>query len=372
MPDTPYDDEELPGLEPAEPEYLPGLEPDHEPPPAKEFEIPEVQDVVPTTYDGLTNAQLDEWFDKEYGGTERFFEEYRSELDLLRGAVEPKIALYDRDPDLIATLAALEAQLGGPIEMLVDEDAHRDWHRLGPELKARFRRYVDSKVETTTPPGMDWWIMLSAVGMVVVGLMFWFGTGGSDDATAGSSVSTSSTAAAGDTSQPTAASTSSSNSTTTTEAPVPTLGLGEDARGDVGGSGTTSDDEVAAAATDITQTSYELDNLGRHVMTMKVVEGGQALAEGEGVKWYLPRFILDTPQGEFTITLGTAGDPRVFDPNFEMVEGAIVEVEWVESNCFRMTASIIGLGEAATSMRTELTVRLTDDSDLEDDAVFAP
>lgn len=355
------DDGDLPGLEPEDGD-LPGLEPDDgdlpglERGPAPEQPL-EIHDVVPTTYDGLTNAELDEWFDTEYGGQDRFeaeLHDLRKELAYDGTDLAATLAVLATDPDLAATLRALDAAADDGMSPSL---APR-WKLLGGDAKASFRRYVNSRAKTT-PPGKKIVIIGATLAALVAAAFLFFGILDSADSPPAIVEGAASTTRA------TAPPTTLQGTTTTT------LAAGADAEGDVFSyPGITGDDTAEVAATDITATAYFFDD-GKHVFQMKVRGDGEALAMGD-VRWYNPRFIIQTTQGEFTIDVDASdGTARVIDsgPFFDPQQIEI-DVTWLEPGLLQVAVTIPGLMEEATSFRTELTVRLADGTDYADDASF--
>lgn len=336
---------------------LPGLEPDPPSGSPPTAEIPTVHSIEPTTYLGWTNAELDRWFDEVYGGQDRFEREYRDDLARIRAQEDPARLLPHRDPDVAATLAGIEGLLTGTsaFESLVITD----WHRLGGDLKARFRRGVGRASESTTPPGKEIVIIGSAVAAVTLGALLWFGVDGGSDSPPTTVDDVATTLADDD-----------AATTTEPDSPPTTLAEGADATDDVFGSpGIVAEDSAEVAASDIVATSYVLDG-GSHVFQMKVRGDGAALAGGD-VRWYNPRFVIQTAQGEFTLDVdAVAGTARLIDGPFTDAPQIEAEVVWLEPGCLQVAATIIGLTDEATSFRTELSVRLADGTDYSDDASF--
>ena len=136
--------------------------------------------------------------------------------------------------------------------------------------------------------------------------------------------------------------------------------------------------ELGKDGSDIKMTRYDL---GSHIFTVTFVGNGQAVAESEETKWFNPRFIVKTPDGNFTVN-GSWGRGREFggdvslgDDFGDRVKDAVITAVWLSSDTLEVTVTDVGIESAASSMLLELSVRLlrpdgTDGATYGDDALW--
>ncbi|MFV1991048.1 MAG: hypothetical protein ACC652_09950 [Acidimicrobiales bacterium] len=138
LPEDEVDFDDLPGMEPDEPpDAEPELELSEDPPDGEGTPVEGEQ----SSGDTWTDAELNEWYDNQ--PPDQDLGEPTAEALAILGALHNAYEAMGAGPDAEDLAAAFFG---------TDE---RDWHRLGPELKARYRRYVDAapeRIAAQTPP----------------------------------------------------------------------------------------------------------------------------------------------------------------------------------------------------------------------------
>ncbi len=163
-------------------------------------------------------------------------------------------------------------------------------------------------------------------------------------------------------------------------------GQQSDDDGDRAGSGGASEaDELVAKGTNIQCSSTVT---GSYVFTMVVEGDGEAVTQLENLRWYNPRFKVNSDpdtnfffdEGGFAVDVKWSGagglGVGITDAERTPIPGAEAIVEWVDAGTLVVTVTGIEDGPPILNSRIELVARLENDDgtsfDYEDNAIFVP